>query len=257
MKRGTPRHPKMYALAEALAIPLPFAVGILEMLWHHAGEVAQRGDIGSLPDRAIAEAVGWPKKPTLLIDGLVSAKWLDRDADHRLIIHDWPEHCEQSVIKWLEYNHKSFLRIYGYSLENRKRKGRDSHPSREEEAMVEAKASEKETTEKEKTPTRAREFPPGYEFDELYQRFRQACKDFGLAVIDPEDFVGFAWIEWGKLDSEQRLAAVTGLDARRISGCDPAFTPGPEKYLKKREWKRPIVTPRPQKTRMQAMLDAL
>ncbi len=148
MKRGTPRHPKMYALAEALQIPLPFAVGLMEMLWHHAGEVAQRGDIGSLPDRAIAEAVGWPKKPEKLIEGLLSARWLDADAEHRLIIHDWPEHCEQSVIKWLEYNRKSFLRIYSYSLENRKRRSRDSHPSREEEVVVEASGKETTTTEK-------------------------------------------------------------------------------------------------------------
>lgn len=138
MKRGTPRHPKTYALAEHLGIRLAEAVGILEMLWHHANQHTPRGDIGSLPDAAISQAVSWHRRPQILIDGLVTARWLDRDETFRLVIHDWPDHCEQSSIKWLEYNHTDFLPIYGYSLENRKRKGRDSLPSRVAMAMEEA-----------------------------------------------------------------------------------------------------------------------
>jgi len=146
MKRGTPRHPKTYALAEALHVPLPHAVGILEMLWHHAAEHTPTGHLGSLPDSAIAAAVGWlpvngTRTARVLIDALVSCGWIHRHDLYRLYIHDWPEHCEQSVIKRLEYSSKDFLPIYSYSLDNRKRFPRESLPSRE--AEVKAKAEVK------------------------------------------------------------------------------------------------------------------
>ncbi len=151
MKRGTPRHPKTYALAEALKIPLPHAVGILEMLWQHAAQFTPRGDIGSLPDSAVAQAVGWNKKAPLLTAGLVSSGWLENSSEYRLIIHDWPEHCEQAVVKWLEYNGKDFLPIYGQSLENRKRLASESLPSRvgkgRGEGLGEGKNRKKEKSE--------------------------------------------------------------------------------------------------------------
>jgi hypothetical protein len=160
MKRGTPRHPKTYALAKILGVPLYSAVGILEMLWHHANQHTPRGDIGSLPDEAIAESVSWTKKPSILMDALLASRWLDADEEHRLIIHDWPDHCEQSSIKWLEYNHTNFLPVYGVSLEKRKRNSSNSPAPREAMAMAMEleleKASEK-TSKKEKTSTREEE----------------------------------------------------------------------------------------------------
>lgn len=145
MKRSTPHHPKMYALSEALAVPLAHAVGIMEMLWQHAAQHTPQGDIGSLPDAAIAGAVGW-KKPTQLTDALISSGWLESNSAYRLIVHDWPDHCEQSVVKWLEYNRKDFLPIYGVSLENRKRKSRESLPSRGAKAEAVVLVSEKQKT---------------------------------------------------------------------------------------------------------------
>lgn len=137
MKRGTPRHPKTYALAEALDIPLYAAVGILEMLWHFAAQSTPRGDIGSLPASAIASGVEWKKKPIALLEALEKCHWLDRDENNRLVLHDWPQHCDQTVVKLLEYQDKDFLSYYGNSLENRKRNSRTSHPSREAKALVE------------------------------------------------------------------------------------------------------------------------
>jgi hypothetical protein len=126
----------MYSLAKLLKIRLPEAVGIMEMLWHHANQHTPQGDIGSLPDEAVAEAVAWDRKPEILIDALVSSRWIERNEEFRLILHDWPDHCEQSSVKWLEYNHKSFLPIYGVSLENRKRISRKSPAPREAMAMA-------------------------------------------------------------------------------------------------------------------------
>lgn len=118
MKRGTPRHPKTYALAQALQVPLPHAVGILEMLWHHAALYTPQGDIGRLPDAAIAEAVSWVGDVAKLIDTLVENTWLDRDSKHRLLIHDWSDHCDQAVRKWLERNGKKVYVVTGRRRDN-------------------------------------------------------------------------------------------------------------------------------------------
>lgn len=112
MKRGTPGHKKMHHLAQVLGVPLPMAVGIMEMLWHYAAQHAPEGDIGGLPDSAISAAVYWTGQPADLIDGLVEANWLHRHETHRLYIHDWPQHCEQSVGRWLTRNSKCFLEVY-------------------------------------------------------------------------------------------------------------------------------------------------
>lgn len=112
MKRGTPRHKKMHALAAALNVPLYSAVGIMEMLWHYAGEHTPEGDIGSVSDQEIATAVAWDRKPGVLINALIKSHWLDFHELYRLTIHDWPDHCEQSVRRKLERNRKAFLSVY-------------------------------------------------------------------------------------------------------------------------------------------------
>ncbi|MBE3040565.1 MAG: hypothetical protein IMZ62_17340 [Chloroflexi bacterium] len=109
MKRGTPTHPKMSRLAKALEIPLPYAVGILEMLWHFAAKYAIRGDVGRYSDAEIAEAVSWPGDPYLLISALVWARWLDVDPDYRLSIHHWKDHADSSVKKTLENRKETFI----------------------------------------------------------------------------------------------------------------------------------------------------
>ena len=59
VKRGTLEHPKLRALAKALEIPRPYAVGILESLWHLTARYAPQGDIGRFSDEEIARWVGW------------------------------------------------------------------------------------------------------------------------------------------------------------------------------------------------------
>ena len=99
MKRGTPEHPKTKALARRLSLPWPMAVGTLELLWHFTARYAPAGDIGRFPDEAIAAAVGWPedRDPAELVRALCECGWLDQHPEHRLIIHDWPDHCEDAV----------------------------------------------------------------------------------------------------------------------------------------------------------------
>lgn len=97
MKRGGPDHPKMKGLARKLKVPRYSAVGLCELLWHWAAQYALAGDVGRHSDEDIAEAVHWDREPAELIQAMIEVGLLDEIDEHRLIIHDWPEHCEDSV----------------------------------------------------------------------------------------------------------------------------------------------------------------
>lgn len=148
VKRGTPRHFKMDALSERLGISLPHAVGIMEMLWHWAAESTPQGDIGKASDRAIANAVCWDRDSSELIAALIETRWLDRCPVNRLVIHDWEQHCEQSVKKYLQYWKLPFIQCVTISRRNSENL-RESPASRVAEA--EAEAEEKASPEKTET----------------------------------------------------------------------------------------------------------
>lgn len=103
MKRTGLDHPKMKMLSRRLGIPIAYANGIMERLWHFAGKYCPRGDIGRFSDDEIAIEAGWEGDADTLISALRSkgSCFLDDSPAHRLIIHDWPDHCEDSVHKWL------------------------------------------------------------------------------------------------------------------------------------------------------------
>ena len=103
MKRGTIDHPKLRALVAALPVRGRYeAVGVLESIWHFTALYAYRGDIGKHADAAIAEWIGWQGSPDSLIGALVKTGWLNAvDGPERLTVHDWHEHCDDSVKKRL------------------------------------------------------------------------------------------------------------------------------------------------------------
>ena len=93
------------------------AVGILELLWHFTAEFAPQGNIGKFSDYAIAKAVGWEKHSgkagvtteLWLSSALVTSKWLEPHSIHRLIVHDWPDHSDQSVARKLARQKLDFV----------------------------------------------------------------------------------------------------------------------------------------------------
>jgi hypothetical protein len=111
MKRGTPGHPKVYDLAERLEAPRPMIIGYLELLWHFTAVYAPHGDIGRLTDQRIEKAVDWNGESGRLVAALIEAGWVDRDAEHRLIVHDWEEHCDDAVRKKVARSGQRFLRV--------------------------------------------------------------------------------------------------------------------------------------------------
>jgi hypothetical protein len=111
MKRGTLDHPKTLHLARLLGVQRWGAIGILESLWHFAAKHALRGDVGRWSDEQIAEAIGWTDNPERLIEALVQARWLERSAEHRLIVHDWHDHADDSVRKTLRNRNLTFATL--------------------------------------------------------------------------------------------------------------------------------------------------
>lgn len=105
MKRGTMEHPKFIQLCTALKLTKFEAAGLLETLWHFTAKFTPQGDIGKYSDEAIAKWVGWRVRsgslgvPTgvRLTSALVQSGWLDRSEAHRLVVHDWAEHIDQSL----------------------------------------------------------------------------------------------------------------------------------------------------------------
>ena len=97
MKRETMRHPKTWDLASRLDCSRPEALGYLTLLWDFAAEHAPQGNLGKWPDGAIARACDWPGDPGAFVAALVDSGWLDRDPDHRLLVHHWWQHKEHWI----------------------------------------------------------------------------------------------------------------------------------------------------------------
>ena len=112
MKRGTPRHPKIYALLRELGLPVrsrPVAIGYLEMLWHFTAEFAPQGDIGKYSDEWIEAALDWTGKRGRLIEALTTSGWCEKSDRYRLIVHDWHDHADGAVAKRLTRLGLSFV----------------------------------------------------------------------------------------------------------------------------------------------------
>lgn len=97
MKIHAPQHPKTLALKSALQTSLPTVVGHLELLWHFAAQHAPRGDIGKWSNAAIAGACYWEGDADAFVQALIDSGYADESATHRVVIHDWAEHCPQYV----------------------------------------------------------------------------------------------------------------------------------------------------------------
>jgi hypothetical protein len=107
MKREARNHSKMKRICRKLDIPVYQAVGLMESIWHVTATEAWRGDIGKLTNEDIAIAIDYRGDENNLIDALVGCGWLDVSAEHRLLVHDWPEHADQAVQKRAERSEKS------------------------------------------------------------------------------------------------------------------------------------------------------
>lgn len=108
MKPGTETKLKFKQLKRKLRLPHWQIVGVLETLWRVTEANAPAGDIGKLSDEEIAAALEWDGNASELIGSLVECKWLDRDDEFRLIVHDWSVHCPNHMKGAFELHKKPF-----------------------------------------------------------------------------------------------------------------------------------------------------
>lgn len=239
MKKGTPRHRKTYALARILNINLAHAVGILEMLWQFCADNLPQGDIGAAPDSDIAGAVGWVKRPALLIEALCApeCRWLEKDESHRLIVHDWPDHAEYEVCRKLLNSGKDFLAIYGKSARDRRVPGSDSarklRASREALALANGTGS----SENEKDGEILRP-----EWDDQFVEFKANYAKISAHPLIQQDW-DEAWYPWKLLDFEQKNKVNQSVLARIAAGQTTYFKPA--NYISKSEFTRPVLLAKP------------
>ncbi|HEY4757769.1 MAG TPA: hypothetical protein VIH43_04365 [Chthoniobacterales bacterium] len=97
MKREAIGHTKLKRLCRDLKVRHYVGIGILEALWHMTALESPQGNIGKLSNEDIAFGIDWQDSQDVLIDALVQSKWLDRHPEHRLLVHDWHEHCDDYV----------------------------------------------------------------------------------------------------------------------------------------------------------------
>lgn len=97
MKRGTDMLTKFKRLKDDLGLPTYACKGLLQELWDATATNAIAGDIGKHSDDDIAYMLDWQGDPAALVAALVKWKWLDPHPEHRLVVHDWPQHCEDWI----------------------------------------------------------------------------------------------------------------------------------------------------------------
>jgi len=104
-KRGTPDHPKTIALGQCLKIQPWAALGLLEALWHWTAKYAPTGDITDHL-KGLAGGIRYKGDNIALIAALTGGRLIDQ-VDGRVYIHDWDEHAENSVRKFLARNRQN------------------------------------------------------------------------------------------------------------------------------------------------------
>jgi hypothetical protein len=95
--RAVLEHPKFSHLKTILGETRAHCLGYLEAIWHFTGRFTPQGNIGKYEDGQIEAWVEWQGTPGSLINALVQSHWIDRDASHRLVVHDWHIHADAAT----------------------------------------------------------------------------------------------------------------------------------------------------------------
>lgn len=109
MKHQVPESMKFRKLQRRLGTSRLVTVGTLELLWLSTQKNCPQGDIGKFTDEEIAIECEWEGNADELVEALAATGWLDRDPEHRLIVHDWEEHAPGWIKRQLKRHGKSFV----------------------------------------------------------------------------------------------------------------------------------------------------
>jgi hypothetical protein len=107
--RAVPEHPKFARLKRTLGIPKWGALGVLETLWHFTGKFTPHGNLGKYSDAEIEAWLEWDGESGALISTLVTCGWVDADAEHRLVVHDWHQHADDATKLAVKRSNRNFV----------------------------------------------------------------------------------------------------------------------------------------------------
>lgn len=116
MKANTTELMKFKRLQRLLGESKRGVTGLLTLLWMETARQAPEGDIGKFSNEEIAILLDWEDDPDHLVLSLVETGWLDRSDPHRLVVHDWSDHCP-NYIKGNLLRHGRSIAIGGSSEE--------------------------------------------------------------------------------------------------------------------------------------------
>jgi hypothetical protein len=166
-------HPKTLDLAARLNVSRPTAIGHLELLWAFTGQKSAQGNVGKWPDGAIARACDWMGNPQVFITALIDAGFLEKDDQHRLLVHDWQVHATGWVRAKLKNAGIDFIRSRDPtrepSLEEPLEPPRDASRDPPREPSIQAKRSVAKSTEA-RSPKGSRRVPEDFSPDLAYAR---------------------------------------------------------------------------------------
>ena len=91
------RHRKTKRLAKDLGVSIPTAIGHLLCLWIEALDFTEDGNLEDLEINEIAEWCLWEGDPDKIVSCLVDRKWLDRNGEGRMKIHDWGDYMGRLI----------------------------------------------------------------------------------------------------------------------------------------------------------------
>lgn len=226
MKRCGFDHPKVGRLCRLLSVPRYSAIGIVESLWHFTAKHATAGDVGKWSNDEIAVAIGWDGEPDGLIVALVEARFLDEIDGPRLIVHDWPVHCEDGIHNALARRGEFFANGEAPRLTRLSKNEREQIESLYrvgESALSAHKSTQKRSANAQ--PSQAKPCPAKPSQATPDRVRRSATRSGVLTNLDVSD-VGrvLGWLEAklsGKASDDQRIFALAASRAAVRSGKDP------------------------------------
>ena len=227
--RAVPDHPKFADLKARLGKSRYATLGVLESVWHFAGRFTPQGNIGKYDDAAIEAWIEWDGNPGECIAALIGAKWLDPDAIHRILVHDWAKHADKAT---KNSNARNNLEFYTYDVRTVVPKSGTPYPLPEP------------VPEPVPVPVRTyAEIKASFEADKLedVSMLTPKTDDSWLMLIHASDSIPLVRPEggqpewdlwrwkWCPLSFEQRKKAVDRLCVDRYP--DAAYAPTLEKYI--------------------------
>ncbi len=109
MKASTPELLKFQKLMRRLKETRRGVIGLLEGLWLATAKNCPQGDIGRFSNEDIAIMVDWEGDADELVAALIECRWLDMCTEHRLLVHDWEDHCPTYIKGNLKKSEREIL----------------------------------------------------------------------------------------------------------------------------------------------------